>query len=156
MVNTLQVNGSRGELTPLMHARVDTDFYQSAYAQALNTVVTRYGPHTRVPGTLWFGDTKDQTRKSRMLPFEFSETNLYAIEFGHLYVRFWTPEGQVVVGPPPYEIVSPYTEDDLPYLHGRQSGDDLYLWCNGKRPQILRRAGETSWSFIPYKPLAGP
>lgn len=156
MVSTLQVNGARGELTPLMHARVDTDFYQSAYAECLNTVVTRYGPHTRVPGTLWYGDTKTQDKKSRMLPFEFSETQLYAIEFGHQYVRFWTPEGQVFSGMSPYEIVSPYVEDDLPYLHGRQAGDELYLWCNGKRPQILKRAGETNWSFVPYAPKDGP
>lgn len=156
MVNTLQINGSRGELTPLMHARVDTEFYQSAFAQARNTVVTRYGPHTRVPGTLWFGDTKLQDKKSRMLPFEFSESQLYAIEFGDQYVRFWTPEGQIFNGLVPYEIVSPYAEADLPYLHGRQAGDELYLWCNGKRPQVLKRAGELSWSFVPYAPKDGP
>lgn len=157
MVFTLQVNGSRGELTPLMHARVDTEFYQSAYAECLNTVVTRYGPHTRVPGTLWYGDTKDPTRTSRTLPFEFSESQLYAIEFGHLYVRFWTPEGQVMVaGPTPYEVASVYTEADLPFITVRQSADELYIWCNGKRPQILKRLAETSWVFTPYKPLDGP
>lgn len=156
MVNTLQVNGSRGELTPLMHARVDTEFYQQAFAQCRNTVVTRYGPHTRVPGTLWQGDAKSGAAKSRMLPFEFSETQLYALEFGVGYVRFWTPEGQVTSGGSPYEIASPYTEADLQYLHGRQSGDALYLWCNGKRPQVLKRASETSWSFEPYVASDGP
>lgn len=157
MVFTLQVNGSRGELTPLMHARVDTEFYQAAYAECLNTVVTRYGPHTRVPGTLWFGDTKFHAKKSRMLSFEFSESQLYSLEFGDLYVRFWTPEGRVESPPgTPYEIVSSYTEADLPFLHGKQVGDEMYLWCNGKRPQILKRMSETSWAFTPYKPLDGP
>lgn len=158
MPSTLNVNGSRGEITPLMHARVDTDFYQQGYAQARNTVITRYGPHTRVPGTIGFGPAKFDNKKFKMLPFEFSETQLYNIEFGDGYVRFWTPEGQVVSGGPPlpYEIVSPYLEADLPYLHGRQSADAIYLFCQGKRPKILKRLAETSWTITDYLPEDGP
>lgn len=156
MPHTLNVNGSRGEITPLMHARSDTDFYQAGYALCLNTVITRYGPHTRVPGTMWNGPAKAQGTKAKLLPFEFSETQLYALEFGVGYVRFWTPEGQVFSGPTPYEVVSPYLEADLPYLHGRQSGDALYLFCQGRRPKILKRLGETNWTFTDYVPQDGP
>src|SRR5690606_12354751 len=123
----LQVAGSRGEVTPLMHARVDTDFYQSAFALARNMVVTRYGAMTRVPGTEFMGATKFGNRKSRLLPFEFSAEQVYALEFGHQYIRFWTPAGQVVVGGVPYEIASPYDEDDLPDLRWAQSADELYI-----------------------------
>lgn len=156
MPSTLNVNGSRGEITPLMHARVDTEFYQQGYAQARNTVITRYGPHTRVPGTIGLGPTKDHTKKFKLLPFEFSETQLYAIEFGNGFIRFWTPEGQIVVGPTPYEIASPYVEADLPYLHGRQSADVIYLFCQGKRPKILKRIAETNWTLTDYVPKDGP
>lgn len=156
MAKTITVNGSRGELTPLMHARVDTEFYRQAYALARNTVITRYGPHTRVPGTLHQGSVKNHAKKTRMLPFEFSAQQLYALEFGEGYLRFWTPEGQVMSGGVPYEIATSYTEAELPYLHGRQSGDVVYLWCNGKRPQVLRRLGETNWTLTPYKSVDGP
>lgn len=156
MVRTLKVNGIRGEITPLMHARFDTEFFQAGYAQARNTVITRYGPHTRVPGTLVQGRTKFADKMSKQIPFEFTEEQIYSLEFGDGYVRFWTPEGRVVSGGSPYEIVSPYDEADLPYVHVRQSGDAIYIFCRGKRPYVLKRLAETNWVFEPYKPKNGP
>lgn len=156
MVNVLNVNGVRGEITPLMHARMDTDFYQAGFAQCLNTVITRYGPHTRVPGTVYFGDVKSALQKAKFLAFEFSETQVYNLEFGPGYIRFWTPNGQVFNGSVPYEIASPFGAGDLAVLHGRQSGDAFYLFAAGKRPHILKRFGETNWTIEPYKPKDGP
>jgi hypothetical protein len=156
MVHVLNVNGTRGEITPFMHARMDTEFYQQGYAECLNTVITRYGPHTRVPGTTFYGNTKLQLGKAKFLAFQFSQTQVYNLEFGQNYVRFWTPDGQVFDGGAPYEVATIYTEADLPTLHGRQSGDAMYLFCKGKRPQVLRRMGETNWTITPYKPKDGP
>ena len=82
MVRTLQVNGSRGEITPLMHSRVDTEFYQAAFARAENVVVSRYGPLMRVPGTVFDGRAKTAGSPTRMLPFEFNDEQIYAIEAG--------------------------------------------------------------------------
>lgn len=140
-----------------MHARMDTEFYQAGYAECTNTVITRYGPHTRVPGTLFYGDTKGSS-KVKFLAFEFSETQVYNIEFGAGYARFWTPDGQVMNGSVPYEIATPYALDDLVSLHGRQSGDAFYIFAPGtnKRPYILKRLGEVNWTIEPYKPKDGP
>lgn len=156
-VHTLQVNGTRGEVTPLMHARVDTDFYQAALAKARNVIISRYGPLSRCPGTLFQGGTKDNTRRSRMLPFEFSETQVYAIEAGHMYFRFWTEAGQVVDGGGvPIEIATPYDEDTVFTIVPVQSADVIYLFAQDQRPQILRRMSETSWSLDDYETKDGP
>lgn len=157
VIRTLQVTGTRGEVTPLMHARVDTDFYQSAYALARNMVVTRYGAMTRAPGSIYEGLAKGAHTLTRLLPFEFNEEQIYAIEAGNNYFRFWTPEGQVFDGGVPYEIATIFTTDDLPFLHGKQVGDAYYLFSNGRRQvQILKRLGETDWVLEPYLTKDGP
>lgn len=184
MVRTLTVNATRGEVSPLMHARVDTEFYAQSLALARNVVVTRYGPLLRVPGTLRDGAPKQNTvaltppevtqplpyaswgyedsaaitaARIRFLPFEFNEEQIYAVEAGNEYFRFWTPEGQVLSGGLPYEVVSPFTTTDLPALHALQIADTLYLFSLGrKRIYILKRLGETNWTVETYDPKDGP
>lgn len=155
-VSTLHVTGTRGEVHPLMHARVDTEFYQSAYAKARNVIVSRYGPFVRVPGTLVRGRPKSNTEPSITLPFEFNIEQVYAMEFGVGYVRFWTPVGQVFNGGVPYEVATPYTADDLKTLHARQSGDKVYLFCDTNDAYTLSRRAETDWVLEPYVTKDGP
>lgn len=155
-VFTLQVNGSRGELTPLMHGRVDTDFYQAGWHTARNVVLTGYGACARVPGSIYKGQPKEPHNFTALLPFEFNEEQVYALEFGDEYVRFWTRDGIVMKDSAPYEVASPYGAAVLGSLHAVQSGDAVYLFGGGQRPHILRRKGETDWDFVPYKPKDGP
>lgn len=149
---------SRGVLTPLAQARVDTDIYRSAIADGKNVVVSRYGGVTRIPGTGYEGDTRYHNKKSRFIPFEFNRTQVYAIEAGDLYFRFWTKTGQVVSGgpPAPYTITTPYLEADLKYIKYRQSGDVVYLFCLGYSPMVLTRISETNWTLTDYVPQDGP
>ncbi len=53
----------------------------------------------------------------------------YVLEFGDKYIRFYAEGGQVVKGTPaaPYEISTPYAEDDLFEINYTQSADVLYL-----------------------------
>lgn len=78
-VNTLQANFTRGEVTPYMHSRVDTEFYQAGVARGDNVVILRYGGLTRAPGTLFHAATKTQAKKSRVIQFEFNRSQVYAI-----------------------------------------------------------------------------
>lgn len=156
-VNTLQANFTRGEVTPYMHARVDTEFYQAGMASASNLVIIRYGGVTRAPGSIFHYATKTQAKKSRMIAFEFNREQVYAIEAGDLYFRFHTAEGVVESSPGvPYEVVTPYLEADLPSLRARQSGDVVYLWCDGYQPRTLTRVSETNWTLATYVPIDGP
>lgn len=155
-VTTLHVTGTRGEVHPLMHARVDTEFYQSAYARARNVVVSRYGPLVRVPGTLVQGRPKSNDDPAIFLAFEFNIEQVYAMEFGVGYVRFWTPFGQVFDNGSPYEVATPYTAVDLKTLHARQSGDKVYLFCDTNDAYELVRRDETDWVLTPYVTKDGP
>lgn len=61
-----------------------------------------------------------------------------------------------------YTIASPYTEEDLFTPEGTsalsiaQSGDILYIGCEGYAPRTLTRSGNTSWAFAAYAPTDGP
>ena len=51
-VYPLQANMTRGEMTPYVHARADTEHYAAGLALARNVIVMKYGGVTRVPGSL--------------------------------------------------------------------------------------------------------
>lgn len=156
-VDILQANMTRGELTPYVHARGDTDHYQSGLALARNVIVLRYGGITRCPGTTYRGTTKNANKKSRFIPFEFNRTQVFAIEAGDLYLRFWTPAGRIESPPgTPVEIAAPYLEADLRYIQVRQSADVIYITCRGYQPRILTRTSDTSWALSLYTPKDGP
>ena len=61
-----------------------------------------------------------------------------------------------------YTIASPYTEEDLFTTEGTsslsitQSGDVLYIGCEGYAPRTLTRSGNTNWAFAAYAPTDGP
>lgn len=156
-VFTLQTNMTRGEITPYMHARVDTDFYQAGLALARNVIVSRFGGVMRCPGTRYVGNTKIAGKSSRFIPFEFRRDQVYSIEAGDQYFRFWTAAGRVESPPgTPIEVATPYLEADLSLIQVRQSGDVIYITCLGYQPRTLTRNSETSWTLADYVPKDGP
>ena len=61
-----------------------------------------------------------------------------------------------------YTLASPYAVEDLFTPEGTsalsitQSGDVLYIGCEGYAPRTLTRSGNTSWAFAEYAPTDGP
>jgi hypothetical protein len=153
----IQLNFTRGEMTPLLGARIDLDHYSAGMQRMLNWIPLRFGSMTKAPGTIYRGRAKHANRYSRGLPFLFNRTQTYRIEAGHLYFRFWAQGGQVESSPGvPYEVVTPYDEADLKYLQTRQIGDVVYIVCKGYAPRVLTRITETNWTLDLYEPLDGP
>jgi len=59
------------------------------------TVLPVRGGATRRPGTYYVADVGDHARKVRLVPFEFSVTQAYMLEFGHQYIHFYMDKGQI-------------------------------------------------------------
>lgn len=157
MATPLQVNFTRGEFTPLLHARVDLDDYKGGAAYMRNWVPMRFGGMTRCPGTFYRGQSKTPGKTHRYIPFLFNRAQTYAIEAGETYFRFWNTTGRVESPPgTPVEVTTPYLEADLKYIQVRQSGDLVYIFCYGYWPRVLTRNSETSWSIALYVPQDGP
>lgn len=155
----LQTNFSSGELSPLMLGRVDTTKYQNGAAQLSNFIVKPQGGAWFRQGSMYVSEVKDSTRKVRLQEFEFSDIQAYVIEFGDLYVRIYYNGGFVETSPGsgiPLEVVTPYTEADLPYLSFTQSADVLYIAHGSYQPKKLERLGANSWSLVEIVNEDGP
>lgn len=159
---TTSFNG--GELSPLLDGRVDQDKYFTGCKTLVNFIPTVQGPARRRGGTRHAGVVKDSAKRTWLADFVFSLGQSYVLEFGDLYVRFWTNRGQLLSGLTPYEIVSPYTEADLITAEGTfalrtlQSGDVMWIvHAEGKYPPYrLSRLGATNWTLLPEVFKDGP
>jgi hypothetical protein len=87
MSRVIQPNFSKGEVSPTIYGRVDSDAYKEALATARNTVVHSYGGISNRAGTVFIGPVKDHAATPRLIPFQFSTTDSYMLEFGNLYMR---------------------------------------------------------------------
>jgi hypothetical protein len=102
-------------------------------------------------------ETKTSTKASRLVNFEFSTTQAYVLEFGDLYVRFFTNNGRLESPPgTPVEVVTPYTEAQLPSIKWAQSADVLYLVHPSREPRKLVRNSATSWTLSVIDFIDGP
>ena len=86
---------ARGELSPRLHARADTEHYQMALATARNWIVMRQGGVRRRPGFIFIGPLRDQSEKGRVVRFEFNAEQAYALVFNDDFIRFYTSGGVV-------------------------------------------------------------
>ncbi|MBK7366146.1 MAG: hypothetical protein IPI97_14610 [Nitrosomonas sp.] len=154
-VSPIQNNFSSGELSPLFYGRVDSERYKTALKICLNYIPVVQGGLPRRSGTRFVAEVKDSTKKTRLVPFEFSVTQAYIIEFGDQYLRFYKDNGQILSGPP-YEIVTPYLEADLFQLKFTQSADVLYIVHPNYAPRKLTRTAHTNWTLTVIDILDGP
>lgn len=146
-----QTSFNAGELSPLLDGRTDLDKANNACRVLENYIALRYGCAQRRPGMQFRAVTKfDEDRASRLFSFQFSTTTTYIIEVGHEYMRFYTNGGQVVVGTPPgtpYEISTPYQEEDLFSLQYKQINDVTYIWHPDYPVHKLIRVEDDDWTL---------
>ena len=91
-----QTNFSRGEIAPHLYGRFDVEAWGSAVRKARNVMVLKYGGLTKRPGTQLVGEVLDKTGGNRLLPFQFSLTQTYALEMGQAYMSPMASGGRIV------------------------------------------------------------
>ena len=149
-------NFTGGELSPRLDGRNDLAKYSSGCSTLENLVVYPHGSAARRPGTNFVAEVKDSTKKTRLIPFEFSTTQTYMLEFGDQYIRFYKDNGQILSGGSAYEISTPYLEAELFDLKFAQSADVMYICHPNHEVEKLSRTGHTSWSLTDVDFLDGP
>lgn len=140
-------NFSAGEIDPRFHGRVDLSQYFNACRILENAIVLTLGGAEKRPGTYFIAEAKNSAKKVRLVPFKFSTTQEYILEFGHNYIRFYKDRGQIVSGGSPVEIVTTYTEAELFDLKFTQSADVLYIAHPAHAPAKLTRSSHTAWTI---------
>ena len=144
----IQNSFNAGELSPQLKGRADLEKYKNGCDTLENFIPQLFGPARKRPGTRFVLETKDSSKSSRLIPFEFSTTQSFALEFGDEVIRFFANGGVVESSPGvPYEIVSPYDHTDLAQLNYAQSADVIYLAHPDYPVYKLARLGATNWTI---------
>lgn len=149
-VSIIQTNFTAGEISPKVMGRVDVTRYANGAESMLNCIVNIHGGGQRRPGTLYVASAKDSTKRARLVPFIFSRTQAYILEFGDFYIRFYLASGgQILSGATPYEIASPYSEAGVQELDFTQGADTMLIFHAGALIHSLRRLASDSWTLQP-------
>jgi hypothetical protein len=146
-----QANFAGGEVDPLLYGRTDHPKYRSFVRQLVNFIASPQGAAKNRAGTKFVASVKTSSVSPRLIPFIWPTQN-YVLEFGNLYVRFFSNGG--VVGAP-LEVVTPFTTAMLPYLKYAQKDDTLIICYGGQEPggtaavvpQALQRIAHTNWTL---------
>ncbi len=148
----IQPSFAAGEIAPALHARVDLAKYQIGLATCQNWMIMAQGGAQNRPGTLWVGPCIDHATRSRLIPFQFSTTQAYALEFGAQSMRVIKDGGYVTETA---KAVVSITQANPAVVevtgHGWSNGDRIFLSGIGGMSELEGRyatvAGVTANTF---------
>jgi len=140
-----------GEFSAKLDGRTDFEKYSSGCKTLENMLVHPQGAAARRVGTQFISEVKTSSAKTRLIPFEFSTTQTYILEFGNTYIRMFKDKGQITEGD---VTVSAITKADPGVVtansHGYANGDFVILSSvvgmtevNGKTFKVSNKATNT-------------
>lgn len=128
MTTFRQLSLAAGEITPALYARVDIVKYQTGLRTLRNMYVLKHGGSTNRPGTQFIAEVKDSSKFTRLIPFIFSTSQTYILEFGDLYMRVILNGAQVLETATTITGASqtdPCVITDV--AHGYSNGDEVFI-----------------------------
>jgi len=119
------VNFTKGEISTEAEARFDISIYNAALRRARNITIMRTGGVTKRMGTRFVAEAL--SNPSRLIPFQFSDEQAYALEHGQAYMRPLALGGVVLEEALAVQSITKAAQAvvTVPY-HGYQVGD--YVW----------------------------
>jgi hypothetical protein len=145
-------NFTGGELSPRLDGRNDLTKYSSGCKTLENFIVYPHGAAARRSGTTFVAEVASSANKTRLIPFEFSTTQTYMLEFSNLKIRVYKDDGAVLEGD---KTISAITKANPAVVtansHDYTNGDEVVISgvggmteVNGKRFLV---AGKTTNTF---------
>lgn len=150
MANVPILNFNSGEASPQIDARSDVEKYSSLCRHLENMLPRIYGGAERRPGTYYITTSYGSAQIVRMIPFIYSATVAYELEFGNLFIRALYNDAVVTT------ITSPYLTADLFQLQYRQVGDVMWLVHPSYAQRKLTRTSATEFSLDEIDFRKGP
>jgi hypothetical protein len=144
-------NFTGGELSPRLDGRTDLTKYTSGCSTLENLVVYPHGSAARRPGSTFVAEVANSDNKTRLIPFEFSTTQTYMLEFSNLKMRVYKDSGAVLEGD---KTISGITAANPAVVtatsHGYSNGDEVLISgvsgmteVNGKRFLVADKTTNT-------------
>lgn len=117
-----------GEIGPELESRFDTAKYKTALRKGRDVIARVGGGVTSRPGLRYVGEVYDSEREHKLIPFQFSVSQAYALELGHQTLRVIHDGGYVL---DPEIIITAATNTDPLVVtipdSGYVVGDDVYF-----------------------------
>lgn len=141
-----------GEIGPELYGRVDQELYYIGLRTCKNFMVRQYGGVANRPGMKFTSESKDHSKKSRLIPFQFNEEQTYALEFGNQYMRVIKDGAEVLETA---VNITGATQADPCVIttsaaHGFADGDDVFIQdvegmeeINGRTFRVANKTGTT-------------
>lgn len=129
----VQNSFNAGELSPLLEGRSDLEFYFRGCSTLQNFLVLAQGGVERRPGSEYLGTASHPTDGSRatfvrLVPFEYSTTQAYILEFGDTYFRIFKNGVRVDNTSQSIEDITDATQVNIQITgHGYSTGDVIYI-----------------------------
>lgn len=104
-----QLSYSAGEFSPLLDSRPDHPKYAQACRKLQNMIAMKQGGATRRPGTRYIAAAKYTVNPNysvRLMKFQFSPTTSFVLEWGQLYLRFYSNGQPVTISSAPVWVAS--------------------------------------------------
>lgn len=146
-VRVLLNSFNAGEVTNELYGRVELPQYKSAAQRLRNFIPLPTGGAIKRPGFEYVNTVKNPTIDTRLIPFNFSESQTFVIELGAGYFRFHLNGGTLLNLGIPYEVANSYTADSLRDITYEQSGN-IITFCHPSYPvSELNRISNLNWTF---------
>jgi len=131
-----------GEIGEALVARMDTAKYGTALRRARNVLSMVTGGVYARPGFRFVGRARDSSKRVRALPFQFSISQSYVLEFGHQSLRFIVDGGYVTERQQTIAGITKAAQAvvEVP-CHAYAVGDDIYFSGVTGMTQINGRIG---------------
>ena len=130
-------NFTGGELSPRLDGRTDLTKYTSGCATLENLIVYPHGSAARRPGSTFIAEVANSANKTRLIPFEFSTTQTYMLEFSNLKMRVYKDSGSVLEGD---KTISAITKANPAVVtansHGYSNGDEVLISSVGGMTEV--------------------
>ncbi len=136
-----QSSYTSGELAPSLAGRVDLAKFRVGLATQLNWYSIVHGGSTTRPGTAFVGEIIDNAARGRLMRFQFSTTQTYALEFGNLTMRVIREGGYVLETAGAITGITQANPAVVTQVaHGYTTGDDVWIASVGGMTEVnLRR-----------------
>jgi len=130
-------NFTGGELSPRLDGRTDLTKYTSGCATLENLIVYPHGSAARRPGSTFVAEVANSANKTRLIPFEFSTTQTYMLEFSNLKMRVYKDSGSVLESD---KTISAITKANPAVVtansHGYSNGDEVLISSVGGMTEV--------------------
>lgn len=89
-------NFTKGELSPELQARIDTNQYTAGVKRARNFIIQRYGGLSFRPGFRYIGEVDTFSEKLKYIPFQYNIEQSYVLAIGNTGMRLLSGGGFLI------------------------------------------------------------